>query len=463
MTTASDLVIVSNRLPVHRVERQGRKVWETSPGGLVSALKPVLRKHRSTWLGWAGAADTRPPPFEHDGVFNRSLSLSAEEMDHYYEGFCNRTLWPLFHDGIRTPAFHRTWWRSYVEVNNRFAEATASVVAEGGVVWIHDYHLMLVPQMLRDRRPDIRIGFFLHIPFPPPELFVQLPWRERLIEGVMGADVIGFQTDRGARNFRRLAKRFTGAPGSGARLQFGGRTVVARDFPISIDFARFEELAGSQRVRERAAQLRAKIGSRRRVILGVDRLDYTKGIDIRIKAFGELLRSGRVTAEDTLFVQVAVPSRERVEEYRTLRSSVENLVGSINGEFGELGRMPLQYMHRSLDISELVAFYRLADVMVVTPIRDGMNLVAKEYVACRTEETGALILSEFTGSANELTQALLVNPHDVDGLMRALESALHLSAAEQKRRIHAMRRQVKRHDVYRWADAFFAALHGDAS
>ncbi|HPF40496.1 MAG TPA: trehalose-6-phosphate synthase [Phycisphaerae bacterium] len=457
MSDKSDIVIVSNRLPVHRVERDGEVAWETSPGGLVSAMTPILRERPSTWIGWAGAADWSPAPFTHEGIRNCPVPLSADEISNFYEGFSNSTLWPLYHDAIRPPSYHRHWWRPYKAVNERFATIAAEIAAPNGVVWIHDYHFQLVPSILRSLRPDLRIGFFLHIPFPPQELFAQLPWRRQLLEGLLGADVVGFQTKIGAQNFSRLCRRYTDA--AGARdLIHQDRLVRVQAFPISIDYDRYETLARNVDVQRHAAKIKEQLGPRRRIVLGVDRMDYTKGIDIRIKAYGELLRSRRTTLQDSVFVQVAVPSRERVDEYQTLRDEVERLVGAINGTFGELGVAPIHYLHRSMPVEELVGLYLAADVMVVTPFRDGMNLVAKEYVATRIDDDGVLLLSEFTGSAYELKDALQVNPHDVDGLTNRMFAALTMSPTEQARRMRRLRRIIKENNVYDWASSFFEAL-----
>ena len=454
----SEIVIVSNRLPVHRVQRGRSHAWETSPGGLVSALTPALRSWQSTWIGWAGVAGPAPNPFDHEGTRNLPVALCGEEVEAFYEGFSNRTLWPLYHDAVRPPQYHRRWWGPYVEVNRRFAETASEAAKRGGMVWVHDYHLQLVPDMLRRMRPDLRIGFFLHIPFPPQELFSQLPWRRQILEGLLGADVAGFQTQIGAQNFAQLTKRFTSAVGTRDALEFDGRTVHAAAYPVSIDVQRYEDLTSSNKVIQRAEEFRARLGPSRKILLGVDRMDYTKGIDRRLQAYRDLLRSGRVTARECVLVQVCVPSRERVSEYQQLRSRVERLVGEINGEFGELGRTPVHYLHRSLPTEELVALYRAADVMLVTPLRDGINLVAKEYVAARTDNWGVLVLSEFTGSAKELRAALLVNPHDIDALSAAIETALEMPHSEQERRLKSLRRTIKRNDVYHWANSFLDAL-----
>jgi len=458
VSSKSQIVIVSNRLPVHRVKRNRLSEWQTSPGGLVSALKPILQNRASTWIGWAGYSGPAPKPFRHEEIQQWPVSLSADEVKNFYEGFSNETLWPLYHDAIRPPIYKRRWWWPYVDVNRRFAEAAVQAVAKDGVVWVHDYHLQLVPAMIREIRPDLRIGFFLHTPFPPQELFSQLPWRKQILEGLLGADVIGFQTRLGAQNFVRLAKRFAAADATRDFLKYRGRSIRATAFPISIDVARYEKLAQSDAVIRRSEIYRSKLGPSRKIILGVDRMDYTKGIDIRLRAYQELLRSKRVSLDQCVMVQVATPSRERVAEYRQLRSEVERYVGEINGEFGELGRPAIHYLHRSLPAEELMAIYRAADVMLVTPLRDGMNLVAKEYVASRVNHTGVLVLSEFAGSAKELRSALLINPHDIDSLESVIHTALQMSRDEQARQMRSLRRVIKRNDVFHWANTFFDAL-----
>jgi trehalose 6-phosphate synthase len=327
------------------------------------------------------------------------------------------------------------------------------------MVWIHDYHLQLVPDMVRRRRPDLRIGFFLHIPFPPQELFATIPWRNQLLQGLLGADVVGFQTPLGGYNFGQLSRRFTSARRKKGRLDYHNRSVIARAFPISIDVQLYTDLAKRDDVKRRAEEFRRRTGGRR-IILGVDRLDYTKGIDSRLRAFALLLESKRISPADAVFVQVAVPSRERVAEYRDLKAGIERLVGEINGAYGEIGRPAVHYVRRSFPADELVALYNAADVLAVTPLRDGMNLVAKEYVASRVDDTGVLVLSEFSGAARELSGALLVNPHDLEGVSSAIHAALEMSEQEQKMRMRKSRRALERNTVFDWADDFLAELAG---
>jgi trehalose 6-phosphate synthase len=467
---SAKFVVVANRLPVDLEQLpDGGTAWKRSPGGLVTALEPLLRRHSGAWIGWPGVPDAGEEPIFEDGLHMCPVRLSAEDVEEYYEGFSNATLWPLYHDVIVKPIYHREWWERYRDVNLRFAKAAARIAASGATVWVQDYQLQLVPKMLRELRPDLTIGFFLHIPFPPVELFMQLPWRTEIVDGLLGADLVGFHLPLGAQNFLVLARRLAGANASrasvGVRSRFGeveydSRTVRVGAFPISIDSASMDKKARDRSVQRRARELRADLGHPRKILLGVDRLDYTKGIDVRLKAFSELLAEGRAKRDDTVLVQLATPSRERVESYKVLREDIERQVGHINGEYGEVGHPMVHYLHRPMPRDELVAFYVASDVMLVTPLRDGMNLVAKEYVACRTDSDGALVLSEFTGAAHELRQAYLVNPHDLEGVKDAIEAALNQTPEEGRRRMRALRRQVLTHDVDRWARSFLDALAG---
>jgi trehalose 6-phosphate synthase len=457
---AADLVIVANRLPVDRVlQANGDPGWRVSPGGLVTALEPIMRANEGLWVGWPGGTDIDVETFEHDGMTLDPMSLSAQEIERFYEGFSNATIWPLYHDLVAKPEFHREWWDSYVTVNRRFAERAAQRAAENATVWVQDYQLQLVPQLLRELRPDLRIGFFLHIPFPPAELFQQLPWRRQLLEGLLGADLIGFQLPGGAANFVRLVRQRVGHKTHRDLVYLpDGRTVRAAAFPISIDYKGFEKLARSESVHTRAAAIRTALGDPEKVFLGIDRLDYTKGIHARLRAYAELVRDGDLDVAKAVFVQVATPSREQVEEYRTLRDDIDRLVGRINGDLGGIGRPVISYLHSSYPREEMAALYRAADVMVVTPYRDGMNLVAKEYVACRHDDDGALVLSEFAGAAPELRQAWQVNPYDLNGMKAALLDACRADEKDRRRRMRAMRRTVRHADVAAWARDFLDEL-----
>jgi len=455
--------VVANRLPVDRTEMpDGSTAWRRSPGGLVTALAPVMQGHHGAWIGWTGSPDEKLDPFDNDGMHLVPVMLSAEDVQLYYEGFSNATLWPLYHDVIVAPEFHREWWESYVAVNRRFAEAAAEAADDNADVWVHDYQLQLVPAMLRRLRPDVRIGFFLHIPFPPTELFAQMPWRRQILDGLMGADLVGFQRPGAASNFARLARNRMGLRTRGDRIHLpDDRIVRAKAFPISIDVNELESLARQPETTARAAEMRQEVGNPTHILLGVDRLDYTKGIRQRLRAFGELLDEKRISVDDAVFIQVATPSRERVEQYRVLRDEIELLVGRINGEHGRIGTPAINYLHTTYSRTEMAALLRAADVAVVTPLRDGMNLVAKEYVSTRYDDTGALVLSEFAGAADEFRQAFLVNPHDINGMKDTIVDAMNTDDRQLGRRMKAMRKHLAAHDVNVWAQTFLKALHDE--
>jgi alpha,alpha-trehalose-phosphate synthase [UDP-forming] len=455
-------VVVASRLPVDRVDNpDGEPEWRPSPGGLVTALEPVMHAAQGVWIGWSGDTGPAPGPFRANGMDLVGVGLSEEQVREYYEGFCNATLWPLYHDVIAPPEFHRRWWDAYVAVNRSFAQAAVAQAAPDATIWVHDYQLQLVPRMVREQRSDVLIGFFNHIPFPGYEIFAQLPWRRQVVQGLLGADLLGFQRRADAGNFLRACRRAAGLTTRGPVVRIGEpaglRQARVEAFPISIDSAALEEIARREDVRKRAAEIRLALDRPETLLLGIDRLDYTKGILHRLKAYGELLNEGRLGPRVVL-VQVASPSRERVEAYQTLRDDVELTVSRINGDHAEVGSPPVHYLHQSYPREEMAALYLSADVMLVTPLRDGMNLVAKEYVSCRYDGSGALVLSEFTGAADELSGAFLVNPHDIEGLKDAIVHAATISPAEARRRMRAMRRRVREHDVADWAATFLDAL-----
>lgn len=462
------LVVAANRLPVMRTADG----WAPSPGGLVRALLPMLRESGGTWVGWTGSVDDAPAPFSVDGVDLRPITLSQAEHDDYYEGFANDSLWPLYHDAMRDPSFKAEQWAAYVAVNERFAAALVAVAPPDAVIWIHDYHLQLVPQMIRAARPDAVVGFFLHVPFPPWELFARLPWRDEIIRGLLGADLVGFQRSVGAANFAAIARQLD--PGvqaedttfpdgaAGHLLHRGGRTTTVGTFPISIDVDEFDDLAARRQVRRAASALRTSLGNPEVILLGVDRLDYTKGIGLRMRAFQALLDDGTLDADRCVMIQVATPTREAVEHYRDERHEIERLVGEINGRHARIGHPVLHYLYRSLPVDQLVTLYLAGDVMLVTPLRDGMNLVAKEYVASRRDVNGVLVLSEFAGAADQLTDAVLVNPHDEVALREAIVTAVEMHHPERTRRMAALRRAVARSDVRGWAERFLLVLAGAA-
>lgn len=456
------LVVVSNRLPV---ERTLEGTWRAASGGLVAALAPTLEATGGRWIGWDGG-EGRPrkrrgapkkSPSRVEGIpFDLSpVALSRQEAAGSYYGFSNRTLWPLLHDLSRPPVFDEGWWETYEKVNRRFARAVLDATGPDDVIWIHDYHLLLASKMIREKRPNALILFFLHIPFPPPEIFRRLPWRDEIVKGMLAADLVGFHTEAYAENFRRAA--LASASGIGwtaeGELLVDGRTSRVGAFPISVDFGSWDELARSPEVQREVARIRQRLGDRR-IILGVDRLDYTKGIPERLGAFEELLEEESELRGKVVLIQIAVPSRTRVREYRTLRREVEETVGRINGRFTDHDtvRIPVHYLYRSVPRTRLAALYGVADVALVTPLKDGMNLVAKEYVACRPDDGGVLVLSEFAGAARELaTGALLVNPFDRRAVKETLSKALRLEPGDARRRMKGLREQVDGASVFHWA------------
>lgn len=469
----SDLVIVANRLPIDSArDDEGKIIYRRSPGGLVTALDPILSQGLGAWVGWAGTAFVESEDvvteFVHNGITVIPVPLTDKEITNYYEGFSNGTLWPLYHDLVEPPQFHRQWWATYEQVNRKFAESAARVANPGATVWVHDYQLQLVPQFLRQLRPDVKIGFFLHIPMPPANLFLQIPSRNAIAEGLLGADLIGFQRHSDAHNFLEIITSLNTHPNGKLghsitvhdqhNLTVDGRHIAVDTFPISIDARRISDLASTQEMKDKAAQLRHDLGNPKKIILGVDRLDYTKGIDVRLRAVQELLEDNKIHPEDFIFVQIAVPSREKVDSYRRLRDTIELLVSRINGDWSLIRRPTVHYIHKNIPFDVLLTFFIAADVMLVTPFRDGMNLVAKEYIASRSENNGALVLSEFTGAAEAFPSAHLVNPHDIIDVKNAIESALSETDEQEHQRIEPMRNQVLSHDIHEWAKDFLHTL-----
>jgi trehalose 6-phosphate synthase len=417
-----------------------------------------MATHSGAWVGWDGGTKGMPETLPDSDVRLLPIALSAAQVRDYYRGFANATMWPLLHNAIEKPRFERAWWRAYQEVNHLFAERTMSALDEqpDAIAWVHDYHLMLTPQLIRNRRPDQPIGFFLHVPWPSPDIYARLPWREQVLWGLLGADVVGFHTDEYRGNFlrsctRQLADSGLKVRGSSVILP-DGRAVNTVTAPISIDAAAFAAFAADPEVKQNVQALEEQF-SGRTVLLGVDRLDYTKGIIERLLAVEMLLERNPELRTSLAFLQLAVPSRDEVREYRQLRSTVEQHVGRINGLFTQPGDdVPVHYLYRSLSPEQLAAYYAFADGMLVTPLIDGMNLVCKEYVTVQQAHggTGMLILSEFTGAAVELSQAVLCNPFDVEGLSYRIEQALSLKPATRRKALAAMAGHVRKYDVHNW-------------
>jgi trehalose 6-phosphate synthase len=463
------LIVVSNRLPV-ALRKKGAD-WTIKPGagGLVTALAPVLQHRGGMWIGWSGAygdADLKQIFGDYSkevGYALKPVSLNREEVEGYYYGFSNEIIWPLFHQFHTRCNFNPDYWRHYLEVNMKFAEAIAASSAPNDYIWVHDYHLMHVGFLLKSMGLTRKTGFFLHIPFPPPEIYLKLPWREKLIRALLEFDLVGFQTLQDRRNFvqsvqQLLPKTRICGRGSVVNAEVNGRKVRVGGFPISIDYNAFADMAAKKEVATRAFEIKQAYKNRK-LLLGVDRLDYTKGIPERIMAVGAALRRYPDLQEKINFVQVVVPSREEISEYQDLKTEIEQLVSRINGEFTKPGWAPLHYMYRSLPREELVAYYRAADIALVTPLCDGLNLVAKEYCASNVDETGALILSEFAGAAAQLQRpgAMLVNPFDTEGVARTIRRAFFSPESNRRTRMRKMRESVRRHNIYWWVDSFLMA------
>ena len=462
------VVAVANRLPVH----QGDNGWELSPGGLVTALRPVMATHAGGWVGWDGGTKGMPATLPDSGVRLLPVGLSATQVRNYYHGFANATLWPLLHNAIEKPRFERAWWHAYQDVNALFAQRALAALEEqpDAIAWVHDYQLMLVPQLIRARRDDQPVGFFLHVPWPSPDIFARLPWREQILTGLLGADLVAFHTDAYRANFLRSCARMLAGSGvevRGTSLALpGGRLVATVAAPVSIDTAEFDRHATdpgtSKDIQGLTEQFRG-----RTLLLGVDRLDYTKGIVERILAVEMLLERNPEYRTSLAFLQIAVPSRDDVREYRQLRTTVEQHVGRINGRFTEPGSdVPVHYLYRGLSQRQLAAYYALADALLVTPLIDGMNLVCMEYLIVQQARggSGVLVLSEFTGAAVELPQAVLCNPFDVEGLSYLIEHALQLTPPPRRQALAEMAGHVRAHDVHHWVSGQLAdieAAHRD--
>lgn len=465
------LIVVSNRLPfLFRRETNGEWRIEPGSGGLVSALLPVLRHRGGTWIGWPGASDVSD---ELDSILAKTsadagyalqpVHLTAEEQHDFYHGFSNEVIWPLFHDLQLLCNFDPKYWHTYCEVNRKFAQIIMRNSNPEDFVWVHDYQLMNVAMELRNLGCASRVGYFLHIPFPPLDLFVKLPWCARLIRALLEYDLVGFQTSRDRRNFVQCLKALV----KDARIEGKGQIVTAMvdarkvrigAFPIGIDFIAFLRQTATPQVAAKAKELHTLLPNRR-LVLGLDRLDYTKGIPHRLNAFQDLLTRYPHLREKISLIQVVVPSRVGIPDYNNLKTSIERMVGRINGEFARPGGwVPVWYVYGSLSRIELLAYYRAADIALVTPLKDGMNLVAKEYCACSIEEDCVLILSEFAGAAAQLGRgALLVNPYDIEGVADAILHAYEMNAAERRARMRRLRRSIRKYDVFWWVDSFLNA------
>lgn len=452
--------MVANRLPYTIRPAPGGAELRRAVGGLVTAVEPVLLAEGGVWIGWGGrtAAPGELPvnlavPREAPRYRIHEVLLTAAEYRGYYHGFANSCLWPLSHLFVGRAVVRAEHWEAYRAVNRRFARAALENAAPGRLVWVHDYHLTLVPAFVREARPDVPIAFFWHIPFPPPEAFLVLPWARDILAGLLGSDAIGFHTADYARNFLRTVRALPGAEvdeEQGAVL-YQGRVIRVQVLPIGVDWDAFDGTARRPAVRRRAEAIRAALGTPH-ILLGVDRLDYTKGIPERLAAFGAFLDAHPEYRGKVTFIQVGVPSRSEVPEYQEVRRRVEEAVGRLNGLHGDGWQVPVRYVVRPFSREELVAHYLAADAALVTPLRDGLNLVAKEYVASRVDGAGVLVLSPFAGAAAQLPEAVLANPYEVNDLAAGIFRALAMDPAEKGRRMEALRRRVREHDLRWWWD-----------
>jgi len=459
------LIVVSNRLPLTLRRIDNRWTTERSSGGLASAMGPILRKKDGIWIGWAGTSegtdDEERKSVLEDWAQNEqcfAVNLPEEIATGFYEGYSNQTLWPVFHNFPSQLKFDAKDWQAYVEANRMFTKAIVEHYRPNDVVWVHDYQLMLLPKMLRDELPDAAIGFFLHIPFPSSEIFPILPRREELLQGLLGADLVAFQTHGYLQQFRSALLRVLGIESKVTEVAVDARPVRLEALPIGIAPKMYTGVLGKDEATARDhAEMVARYNGRR-VLLAVDRLDYTKGIPERLRAYAYLLRSSSELKEKVVLIQIAVPTREGIDTYQELRTEVNRLVGEINGKLGTPNWTPLVYINRSIERAELAALYKLADVCWVGSLRDGMNLVAKEYVACKAEGAGVLVLSEFAGAAAEMGEALLINPYDEERTASTIERALALDEDEQQQRMKALHARVLRNNVFWWGDRFLTSL-----
>ncbi len=459
------IILVSNRLPVTVEKRKGELQYHHSAGGLATGLDSVYNKGNSLWIGWPGINHENASSEEKKQIQEKlaqrncaPVFLSRDNIDKYYNGFSNKTIWPLFHYFPQYVNFDADCWSSYVNVNHKFAAIIMQNIKAGDTVWIHDYQLMLLPALLREKITDITIGFFLHIPFPSFEIFRLLPWRKQLLEGLLGADLIGFHTFEYIRHFLNSSRRILGCDISFSQITYQNRLIMADVFPMGIDYDRFHNTTSHPDVKKQILSIREKTGNTS-LILSIDRLDYTKGVVQRLEAYDLLLTKYPQLKEKVTLILVEVPSRASVDSYRKLKRQIDELIGRINGKYGVIGWTPVLNMYRSIPFTTLVALYNTCDIALVTPLRDGMNLIAKEFVASKDNHPGVLILSEMAGAAREMGEALTVNPNNLDEMAEAIKTALQMSPEEQINRLKLMQNRLIRYDVKRWASDFLGKLN----
>lgn len=467
------LHIVSNRLPFSVEFDEDEPSLSPSVGGLATGMNSVYKDYKGSWIGWSGIASDEHPEETSDKIdklLNKerclSVPLSAQEIEDFYEGFCNNSIWPLFHYFPQYVDFDPELWEAYVEVNQKFSDKALEIVEDEDYLWVHDYQLMLVPQMVKSKNPTINIGFFLHIPFPSYEIFRILPWRKELLNGMLGADLIGFHTYDYERHFLSSVRRLLGYEVDFNEIHVNDRIILADAFPMGIDYKKFEEetiRVHNTHVKERSdvhmeLEKYFLMDPERKLILSIDRLDYSKGIPNRLHAFGRLLENHPEYRGKVTLILLSVPSRNEVVHYQLLKKEVEELVGSINGLYGNINYTPVWYFYRTMPFQNLVELYSMCDVTLITPVRDGMNLVAKEYVACRIHQNGVLVLSEMAGVVKEMGEALIINPNDGEETEKAILKALEMPEEEQQKRMKVLQERLRRYDIFRWSRDFVESL-----
>ncbi len=455
-------IIVSNRLPVNVTKENGNLLLKNSIGGLATGLGSIYKEANNLWIGWPGLHINQG--IERINITEKlkdenmhPVFLNQEEIKNYYEGFSNETLWPIFHYFSQYSVYKEIYWESYVKVNQKFCEEVINIIEPGDTLWIHDYQLLLLPEMVRSKFPELSIGFFLHIPFPSYEMFRLLPWRRELLNGMLGSDLVGFHTYDDMRHFLSSVSRLAGYGYSTGQVNMPDRKVMVDSFPMGIDYKKYAEAAASPETIEREKRYRTSLGDQQ-LVLSIDRLDYSKGLPQRLMAFERFLHEYPEFKEKVSLVMVVVPSRDRVSRYQELKEEVDLLVGRINGQFGRINWTPIHYFYRSLPLEALSGFYRMAHVALVTPMRDGMNLVCKEFIASKLNKKGVLILSEMCGASKELSEAILINPNDINAMVQALYKALTMPEEEQIAHIEVMQKSLQRYNIHHWVNMFMERL-----
>jgi trehalose 6-phosphate synthase/phosphatase len=458
----SKTIIVSNRLPISLRHRKGKFEFKPSAGGLATGLGSIYKEGENIWIGWPGNTVEDPEQraeiiLELHELKMAPVFLTKEDVEEFYEGFSNETLWPAFHYFTQYMVYNPAHWEAYVRVNEKFCEAILKKAGPEDTIWVHDYQLLLLPKMLREKLPNATIAFFQHIPFPSYEIIRMIPWRKQLLEGMVGADLIGFHTYDDMRHFLSAVGRITGLSSESGYIQAENRIINVDSFPMGIDYDKFANQAKSRKTQNIVREFRKQVEDQK-LIITIDRLDYSKGIPQRIQAFAQLLQEHKELHGKVAMIMIVVPSRDKVQSYKELKEEIDLLVGRINSEYSTLTWVPVHYFYRSFPFEELSAFYSMSDIALVTPLRDGMNLVCKEFVASKTNQTGVLILSEMAGASKELQDAVLVNPNDRQGVIDAIYNSLSMKPAEQKARMVSMQESLKKYDVFQWVKVFMDRL-----